>query len=87
MATENNQEIDTTLKELFSELLRVEEDKLTLEAKLMEDLELDSLDRIEIVSAIEDKFDVQIPDETLKDIQTYGDIIDGLTTALAAKGA
>ena len=87
MAPANHDDIDATLKTLFHETLKVEAEKLTPEAKLLEDLELDSLDRIEIVSAIEDRFDVQIPDETLSEIETYGDVVTGLTTALAAKGA
>jgi len=87
MAPANQEEIDKTLKELFAETLKVEPEKLTPGAKLIEDLELDSLDRIEIVSEIEDRFDVQIPDETLQEITTYGDVVNGLTAALESKGA
>ena len=75
-------EITATVKEIFQATLKVDPARLTDEAKLKEDLNLDSLDMIEVVYEVEDRFDVQIPEEKIKEIATFGQIIDGLHAAL-----
>ena len=80
-------EITEAVREIFQETLKVEPDKLKPEASLKEDLKLDSLDMIEVVYEVEDRFDVQIPEERIKEITTFGQIVDGLHAALQAKGA
>jgi len=79
-------EIATAVREIFSDTLKVEQDKLQPEANLKEDLELDSLDMIEVVCEVEDRFDVQIPEDRIKDITTFGQVVDGLYSAIEAKG-
>jgi len=79
-------EIAAAVKEIFQNTLKVEPAKLTPEVRLKEELNLDSLDMIEVVYEVEDKFEVQIPEEKLKEIMTFGEIVDGLHAALEAKG-
>ena len=46
-----------------------------MEASLTEDLELDSLDAVDLNAALEEELGVAMPDEVLKDVQTVGDIV------------
>ncbi len=49
---------------------------LSLETNLLKDLEADSLMAVEIILAIEDKFDIEIPDSVAESFQTIGDIVE-----------
>lgn len=62
------------LKEVLVETLNCDEDKVNLEASLKEDLEADSLDAVELVMALEDEFDIEIPDEKVAGFVTVQDI-------------
>ena len=79
---------ETTKKviDIISKQLEIEPDKIKPETNLKDDLNLDSLDMIEVVYEVEDHFDVQIPEDSIKDIQTFQQVVDGLSKALAAKG-
>ena len=55
------------LKEIMIDTLGCDDEKITMEASLAEDLNIDSLDAVELVMAIEEKFGVKIPDEELGD--------------------
>ena len=48
---------------------------VTMDANLTEDLELDSLDAVDLNAALEEELGISMPDEVLKDIQTVGDIV------------
>ncbi len=87
MANPSRDEIAGKVKEIFEKTLRIDAHKLTPAAALKEDLNLDSLDLIEVVSEVEDAFDVQIAEENVRGITTFGQIVDGLHAALEAKGA
>jgi len=63
------------IKEIIVEQLSVEEAAVTLETHLMKDLEADSLDAVEIIMAIEDEFDIEVPDEDAEKFQSVGDIV------------
>ena len=63
------------IKEKIVEQLSVEEAAVTLETHLMKDLEADSLDAVEIIMAIEDEFDIEVPDEDAEKFQSVGDIV------------
>lgn len=63
------------LKEIIAEQLEVEEDAITMEAELVEDLGADSLDLVDLVMSIEDEFDVEVPDEAIENIKTIGDAV------------
>ena len=54
------------------EVLSVEADKITIEAKFADDLDADSLDLVELVMALEEEFDVSVDEEELDGIETIG---------------
>lgn len=55
--------------------LDVEEEKVTMEASVSEDLGADSLDFVDLVMSLEEEFDVEIPDDQVENIKTVGDIV------------
>lgn len=63
------------IKGIIAEQLGVEEDAINMETNLMKDLEADSLDAVEIIMAIEDEFDIEVPDEDAEKFQTVADIV------------
>ena len=67
------------LKDIIVETLNADEDKVTMEASLADDLQADSLDAVELNMAIEEAFGVSIPDEELPNMKTVGDIFNYLT--------
>ena len=64
------------LKKLIVELLEVEETKVVPEASFIDDLGADSLDLIEFITAAEDAFGIEIPDEDAEKIQTVQDAVN-----------
>ena len=68
-------EVFDKVKGLFVEDLGIDESKVTMEAKLEEDLEIDSLGIVEVVMAFEDEFDIEIDDEELGDVSTVGEAV------------
>ncbi len=67
------------LKNVIVDTLNADEEKVTLEASLADDLQADSLDAVELNMAIEEAFGVSIPDEELPNMKTVGDIYNYLT--------
>ncbi|NLZ46828.1 MAG: acyl carrier protein [Clostridiales bacterium] len=63
------------VKEIIIEQLDVEDEKVTLEASIADDLGADSLDIVDLVMALEDQFEVEISDEAVEDVKTVGDIV------------
>lgn len=63
------------IKDIIVEQLDVEEDAVTMEASITDDLSADSLDVVDLVMSIEESFDVEIPDEEVENIKTVGDIV------------
>ena len=63
------------IKGIIVDLLGVDEDKVTMDARFREDLEADSLDLVELIMAFEDKFGGEISDEEAQKIQTVGDAV------------
>lgn len=63
------------VKEILCEQLDVEEEKVTLEASLTDDLGADSLDLVDLVMSLEEEFDVEFPDEDVENVKTVGDIV------------
>jgi len=64
------------LKELIVELLEVDESKIVPEASFADDFNADSLDFIELITAVEDTFKIEIPDEDAENLQTVQDALD-----------
>jgi acyl carrier protein len=63
------------IKSLIVEELNVSEEKITLEARLAEDLGADSIDAVELIMNIEEAFDIQVSDEDAQGIKTVGDLV------------
>ena len=63
------------VKSIVADQLDVEEEKVTAEASITEDLGAESLDVVDLVMSIEEEFDIEIPDEAVENIKTVGDIV------------
>ena len=79
----NKDDIFARLKELIVELLEIDEAEVTMEASFMDDFGADSLDIIELLTAVEEAFKVEIPDEDAPKLQTVKNAVD----YVAAKAA
>ncbi|WMJ86349.1 acyl carrier protein [Anaerocolumna sp. MB42-C2] len=66
------------LKEIIAEQLNVDESEITESASFKDDLGADSLDLFELVMALEEKFDVEIPSEDLNNLATVEDVMNYL---------
>ncbi len=64
------------VKETILASLNCSEEKVTMEAKLMDDLEMDSLDAADLAMALEDEFDITIEDSDFENLVTVKDIVD-----------
>lgn len=83
--TTSKDEIARTVKEVFQTTLKIDPSKIEADTVLKDDLDLDSLDMIEVVYELEDKFDVQIPEERINEIRTFDEVVEGLHAAITAK--
>ena len=63
------------IKEVVVEQLSVSADEVKEDSKFVEDLGADSLDVVELVMALEEKFDIEIPDEEAEKIATVADVV------------
>tara|TARA_Y100000287_G_C13993423_1_gene243935 strand:+ start:244 stop:495 length:252 start_codon:yes stop_codon:yes gene_type:complete len=75
-------EVFDKVKSLFEEELGIDSEKITMDAKLEEDLEIDSLGIVEVVMAFEDEFEIEIDDEELTDVGTVGQAVNLLHSKL-----
>lgn len=64
------------VKERISDILGVDADEITIESSFIDDLGADSLDIVELIMALEEEFDIEIPDEEAEKIQTVADVVD-----------
>ena len=72
-----------TFKKCAVEVLQVTPEQVTMEAKFGEDLDADSLDLVELVMALEEAFDVEVPEEELEGITTVGQAYELVVGKLA----
>ncbi|NCJ08130.1 acyl carrier protein [Synechococcales cyanobacterium C] len=77
-------EIFAKVKDIVAEQLSVEPDLVTAEANFQDDLNADSLDVVEMVMALEEAFDIEIPDEAAEAIKTVQDAVDYIGGKVAA---
>jgi len=75
-------EVFEKVKNLFVDELGIDAEKVTMEAKLEEDLDIDSLGIVEVVMAFEDEFGIEIDDEELTDVGTVGQAVNLLHSKL-----
>lgn len=64
------------LKDIIAEQLDVEKDEIKLESSFQNDLDADSLDVVELIMAIEEEFEIEIPDEDAEKISKVKDAVD-----------
>jgi acyl carrier protein len=76
--------LEDRVTEIIVEQLGVAKEEVVPEASFIDDLGADSLDIVELVMAMEEEFDVEIPDDDAEKIQTIGDAISYLKEKLAA---
>lgn len=75
-------DIEGKIKNIICEQLDVAEDDVVLTASFVDDLGADSLDQVELIMAMEEEFDVSIPDEDAEKIATVKDAVDYVTKAM-----
>jgi len=64
------------VKKIIVEQLGVEEDEVNMESSFIDDLGADSLDIVELIMALEEEFDIEIPDSEAEKIASVGDAVD-----------
>lgn len=68
--------IEAKVKSIIADQLGVSEDEIKIESSFIEDLGADSLDIVELVMAMEEEFEIEIPDEEAENIKAVGDAIN-----------
>ena len=68
--------IEERVKKIIVEQLGVKEEEVKPEASFVEDLGADSLDTVELVMALEEEFDIEIPDSDAEKVVTVGDVVE-----------
>ena len=68
--------IESQVKEIIATQLSVEPEKVTSDAKFIEDLGADSLDIVELVMAFEDKFSIEVPDEDTEQLKSVKEVVE-----------
>ena len=63
------------VKEIIAEKLSINEDEITMDSSFLDDLNADSLDLVELMMALEDELDTEIPDEEAEGFKTVGDVV------------
>lgn len=63
------------VRSIIVDQLDVDEDKVTMNANIQDDLGADSLDVVDLVMSFEDEFDLEIPDDQVENIKTVGDVV------------
>ena len=76
-------DIEAQIKDAIVEKLGVEESKVTPNASFINDLGADSLDTVELIMELENRFNIQIPDEDQEKIQTVGDAVSYVKSKVA----
>ena len=76
-------EIFEKVKKIIIEQLNVSEDSVTKEASFIDDLGADSLDIVELIMALEEEFDIEIPDADAEKVVTVGDVVEYIKDHIA----
>jgi acyl carrier protein len=75
MPTRENKTVGERVRDTIREEMGLREECLTPDSRLVDDLGFDSLDRVELVMAIEEDYDIDIPDEAAENFRTVSDIM------------
>ncbi len=71
-----SEEVLEKVKKIIVEQLGVADTAVTMEASFIDDLGADSLDIVELIMALEEEFDIEIPDSDAEKVVTVGDVVD-----------
>ena len=77
------EEIFEKVKNIIVEQLGATENSVTMEASFIDDLGADSLDIVELIMALEEEFDTEIPDEDAEKVATVGDVVEYIKNHIA----
>jgi acyl carrier protein len=80
----DREEVLSAIQGVAAEVLSVDPDQVTEEARFKEDLDADSLDLVELVMALEENFDISVPEEELEGVNTVGQAVDLVMTKVRA---
>ena len=70
------------VRDILAEQLEIDPETITLDTNIIEDLDADSLDFVEMITSIEDEFDIVITDEKVGDFKTVRQVVDYLETLI-----
>ncbi len=73
------------ITQLLAEQLNIDPKTITRESRIVEDLHTDSLDMVEMLIALEDKYDITVPDDEAKNLDTIGKLVDYVESKIAEK--
>ncbi len=77
-----NEELFEKLKGMIVDQLGVDADSITMESSFVDDLNADSLDMVELVMAMEQEFDISVPDEVAEKVGTVGDAVEFIKSSI-----
>jgi acyl carrier protein len=84
---QNRDEIFASLRDTLIELFELDAELITLEANLYEDLEIDSIDAVDLIDNIKRQIGKKIAAEDFKSVRTVGDVVDAIERLLQAEQA
>ena len=73
-------ELETRVNQIIADTMRIEKDTIKLESSFIDDLNLDSLDMVELMMKMEDEFGLEIPDEDTENLKTVQDVLTYIKT-------
>ena len=76
------EDVYSVLKEALVNLFEIEEDKVTLESRLYEELDIDSIDAVDLLVYLKEKTGKKPDAESFRDVRSVGDVVDALHTLL-----
>ena len=79
------EDVHSIIKEALVSLFKIEEDKITLEARLYEELDIDSIDAVDLLEYLKEKTGKKPDADSFRDVRTVGDIVDVIYTLLNDK--
>lgn len=63
------------IRQILADQLDLDEDNITMDSDVVDDLEADSLDVVDLIMTLEDEFSVEVPDDQIENFKTVGDIV------------
>ena len=63
------------IRACLAEQLDIEPDEITMDSNILDDFGADSLDLVDLVMALEDEFEVEVPDDAIENLRTVGDVV------------